>query len=385
MRCKRAYKFRCYPTGAQAVVLARTFGCARFVYNWGLKLRTDAYYDRHEKIGYHEASAALTELKRQPDTTWLNEVSSVPIQQALRHLEQAFRNFFDGRAKYPTFHKKHGKQAATYASSAFRWDAEARTLTLAKMEAPLTIRWSRAFTGSPTTITITRDRAGRYFVSFLVEEEMEPLPVRDTAIGIDAGLIDLVTLSTGEKVKHPKHLTRSQKRLKRAQQALSRKEQGSKNREKARHKVARIHAQIADQRNDGLHQLTTRLIRENQTICVESLAVKNMVRNHHLARGISDAAWGEFIRQLDYKAQWYGRTLVKIDRWYPSSKRCHDCGQVVNALPLEVRIWTCPHCGMVHDRDVNAAQNILAVGLTVAACGDLVRPATASARAGTDQ
>lgn len=385
MKYKRAYKFRCYPTDAQAAVLGRTFGCARFVYNWGLKLRTDAYYDRHEKIGYHETSAALTELKRQPDTTWLNEVSSVPVQQALRHLDQAFRNFFAGRAKYPSFHKKHGKQAATYASSAFHWDAEARTLTLAKMDAPLTIRWSRSFSGVPTTITITRDRAGRYFVSFLVEEEIDRLPVLDTAIGVDAGLIDLVTLSTGEKVKHPKHLVRSHKRLKRAQQALSRKENGSKNREKARLKVARIHAQIADQRNDSLHQLTTRLIRENQTICVESLAVKHMVRNHHLARSISDAAWGALVRQLRYKAQWYGRTLVEIDRWYPSSKRCHGCGHVVNALPLEVRTWTCAQCGMGHDRDVNAAQNILAVGLTVSACGELVRPARASARAGADR
>jgi putative transposase len=385
MRYKRAYKFRCYPTDAQAVVLARTFGCARFVYNWGLKLRTDAYYDRHEKIGYHDTSAALTALKRQPDTTWLHEVSSVPLQQALRHLDQAFRNFFDGRAQYPTFHKKRGKQAATYASSAFRWDAETRALILAKMDAPLAIRWSRLFSGTPTTITLSKDRAERYFISFLVEEEMEMLPALDTAIGIDAGLIDLVTLSTGEKIKHPKHLATSHQRLKRAQQALSRKQKGSKNREKARLRVARIHAQIADQRNDGLHQLTTRLIRENQTVCVESLAVKNMVRNHHLARSISDAAWGELVRQLDYKAHWYGRTLVKIDRWYPSSKRCHKCGYVASSLPLDVRTWTCPHCGVHHDRDINAARNILAVGLTVSACGDLVRPATASARAGADQ
>jgi putative transposase len=389
MKQKRAYKYRCYPTNAQAAVLARTFGCARFVYNWGLKLRTDAYYARQERLHYNDLSAALTESKRQPATAWLNEVSSVPTQQALRHLESAFRNFFEGRGKYPTFHRKHGKQSATYASTAFKWQPATRTLTLAKMnDVPLHIRWSRTFTGAPTTITLSRDTAGRYFVSFLVEEEISMLPVVDTvdtAVGVDMGLIDLVTLSTGEKVKHPKHLARSHKRLKRAQQSLSRKQKGSKNREKARWKVARIHAQIADQRLDGLHKLTIRLIRENQTICVESLAVKNLIRNHKLARSISDAAWGEFVRQLAYKAQWYGRTLVKIDRWYPSSKRCHDCGQVVGSLPLDVRTWTCPACGVSHDRDVNAAQNILAVGLTVAACGELVRPATASARVGSDR
>jgi putative transposase len=188
MRYKRAYKYRCYPTDAQAAVLTRTFGCARFIYNWGLKLRTDAHYDRHEKLGYHDTSAALTELKRQPDATWLNDVSSVPIQQALRHLDQAFHNFFDGRSQYPTFHKKHGKQAATYARSAFRWDAETQTLMLAKMDAPLPICWSRSFTGRPTTITITKDRAGRYFVSFLVEEEIATLPVLDTAASVDVAL-----------------------------------------------------------------------------------------------------------------------------------------------------------------------------------------------------
>ena len=385
MQYKRAYKFRCYPTNAQAAVLARTFGCARFVYNWGLRQRTEAYYNRHEKMGYHETSAALTVLKQHPNTAWLNEVSSVPTQQALRHLDRAFRNFFAGRGKYPTAHKKRGAQAAEYTTSAFKWQAGARTLTLAKMDGPLNIRWSRAFTGAPTTITVSRDPAGRYFVSFLVEEEIGILPILETAVGVDVGLKDLAVLSTGEKIANPKHLARSQHRLKRAQQSLNRKQKGSKNREKARRKVARLHAQIADQRLDGLHKLTTRLIRENQTICIESLAVKNMVRNHALARAISDASWGEYVRQLAYKAQWYGRTLVKIDRWYPSSKRCFACGHVLNSLSLDVREWTCPACGVVHDRDVNAAQNICAVGLTVLACGELVRPATASARVGSDR
>jgi putative transposase len=385
MRQKRAYRYRFYPTPDQEAILARTFGCTRYVYNWALRLRTDAYYERHERVGYGELSAALTLLKQQPDTTWLSGVSSVPLQQALRHLDSAFRNLFEGRAKYPAFKKKRDKQSATYAATAFAWEAATRTLRLAKMEQPLDIRWSRSFVGSPTTVTVSRDTAGRYFVSFLLEEEIAALPPCEAAVGIDVGVKDLAALSTGEKIATPKHLAPSAQRLKRAQQALWRKQKGSKNREKARRRVARIQAKIADQRLDGLHKFTTRVIHETQVICVESLAVKNMVRNHPLAKAISDAGWGELVRQLEYKAAWYGRTLVKIDRWYPSSKRCHACGHIVASLDLTIRQWTCPECGVRHDRDVNAAKNIVAVGHTVLASGESVRPATASARVGTSR
>ncbi len=378
MEQKRAYRYRCYPTPDQAAILARTFGCARFVYNWALRLRTDAYYQRRERLSYAETSAALTALKREPATAWLNDVSSVPSQQALRHLDRAFRHFFEGRAKYPAFRKKRGRQAAEYTTSAFRWDAEQRALTLAKMEAPLDIRWSRAFTGAPTTVTVTRDSAGRYFVSFLVEEKVAALPPTDAAIGLDLGVSALVTLSTGEKIVNPKHHARGQRRVRRAQKRLARKQKGSKNREKQRRKVARAHARIADQRLDGLHKLTTRLIRENQTVCVETLATSNLVRNHRLAHAISDANWNELVRQLAYKAAWYGRTLVKIDKWYPSSKRCSTCGHVLDALPLAVRHWTCPACGARHDRDVNAAKNVLAAGRAVNACGEAIRPGRAT-------
>lgn len=374
MQQKRSYRYRFYPTPDQANVLERTFGCARYVYNWALRLRTDAYYQQQERLDYHALSAALTLLKQKPDTAWLSEVSSVPLQQALRHLDRAFRNFFEGRARYPTFHKKHGRQAATYASSAFRWDVGARALTLARMEAPLDIHWSRTFSATPTTITITKDTAGHYFISFLVEEEIPALPVIEARVGVDVGLKDVAVLSTGEKIANPRHLQRSERRLKHAQRNLARKQPGSKNREKARRKAAREHVRIADQRRDSLHKLTTRLIRENQVVCVESLAVTNLVRNHMLAKAISDVSWGELVRQLEYKAAWYGRTLVKIDRWYPSSKRCHACGHLLDSLPLNMRQWTCPVCGVQHDRDINAAKNILAVGLTVNACGGAVRP-----------
>jgi putative transposase len=316
---KRAYKYRFYPTPEQVGVLARTFGSARFVYNWALRMRTDAYYERQWRVSYADTSAALTALKREPETAWLNGVSSVPPQQALRHLDRAFRNFFDGRAQYPAFKNKRGMQTAEYTTSAFRWDAAMHSLTLAKMDTSLDIRWSRAFTGDPTTITVSRDTAGRYFVSFLVEEEIAPLPLTDGVIGLDMGVSALVTLSTGEKITNPKHFVRSRRRLKTAQKVLARKQKGSKNREKARRKVARTYAKIADQRLDGLHKLSTRLIRENQTVCVETLAVQHLVRNHRLAHAITDASWSELIRQLEYKAVWYGRTLVTIDKWYPSS------------------------------------------------------------------
>jgi putative transposase len=378
MQQKRAYRYRCSPTPEQAAVLARTFGCARYVYNWALRLRTDAYYERQERVSYADTSAALTALNQQPETAWLNDVSSVPPQQALRHLDRAVRNFFEGRAKYPTFKQKRGRQAAEYTTSAFRWDAQTRALTLAKMDdAPLDIRWSRSFTGTPSTVTLSRDPAGRYFVAFLVEEAIASLPIVNAMVGVDVGLKDLAVLSTGEKVANPKHLPRSACRLAHAQRNLARKQRGSKNREKARLKVARVHAKIADQRADGLHKLTTRLIRENQVICVESLAVKHLVRNHVLAKAISDAGRGELVRQLAYKARWYGRTVVAIDQWYPSSKRCAACGHVLDSLPLDVRQWTCPACGARHDRDVNAAKNVLAAGLAVNACGETVRPGRA--------
>jgi putative transposase len=252
------------------------------------------------------------------------------------------------------------------------------------METPLHIRWSRPLPdcAKPTTVTISRDPCGRYFVSFLLEEDISPLPLTEGKIGIDLGLHDMVVFDTGEKVGNPHFFAQDEKRLAQAQHRLSKKRHGSKNRDKARRKVARIHTRIADRRNDFLHKLSTRLIRENQTICIESLSVKSLARHPTLAKAIHDVAWGEFVRQLTYKAQWYGRTLVAIDQWYPSSKRCSACGNVLDTLPLDIRAWTCSVCGTHHDRDVNAAQNILAVGLTVAACGETVRPTTASARVG---
>jgi len=377
MTYRRAYKYRCYPTPEQQQILARTFGCVRYVYNWGLRLRTDAYYQRQERVYYADTSAAMTHLRKQPETAWLSEVAYIPLQQALRHLDKAFRHFFEGRAKYPTFKKKHGHQGAEYTTSAFTWDGE--QLTLARMREPLPIRWSRPLPkeAKPTTITVTKDTAGRYFVSFLVEEHFKALDITPQTVGIDLGLHDTVTLSTGEKIGNEKFFAKDEKKLAKAQRILARKQKGSKNRSKAKLRVAGIHAQIADRRQDFLHKLTTRLIHENQVLCVESLSVKNMLKNHHLAKAIVDVGWGELIRQLQYKAAWYGRSVVAIDKWYPSSKRCYDCGHVLEFLSLETRFWTCPECSVEHDRDINAALNIKAAGLAVFACGEMVRPGRA--------
>ena len=269
-----------------------------------------------------------------------------------------------------------------YASNAFTWDGGA--LILAKMDAPLAIVWHRPLPNGckPRSVTITRDEAERYFVSLLVEEDIKPLEVTPQTVGLDLGLMSMVVTSDGHTYGNPKFFTQDEKKLARAQRRHAKKQKGSKNRAKARLRVAHIHKKIADHRRDYQHKLSTQTIRENQVVCIESLQVKNMVKNHCLAKAISDVGWAELVRQLEYKAAWYGRTVVKIDKWYPSSKRCFDCGHVLDSLPLAVRVWTCPACGMVHDRDVNAAKNILAAGLAVAACGEAVRPGRAKAQPG---
>jgi putative transposase len=375
MNIKRAYRFRFYPTPEQQAILARTFGCVRFAYNHMLRMRTDAWHQHQARFGYHETSAALTALKKTPEHAWLNEVSSVPLQQALRHLQTAFTNFFAKRAKYPNFRRKDGTQSAEYTASAFKWDGT--TLKLAKMVAPLAIRWSRTIPkgAKVTTITVSKDTAGRYHVSMLFDDVVSAKSEATSKIGIDFGLTHFVVLSTGEKIAAPNALRKNEAKLVKLQRRLAKKQIGSANRRKAKLKVARMHARIADCRRDFLHKLSTRLINENQVIAIESLAIRNMQKNRRLAKSISDASWSEFARQLAYKAKWYGRTLIGIDRWYPSSKRCFDCGHTVATLPLNVRAWVCPGCTVTHDRDINAARNILlAAGLAVSAHGESVNP-----------
>ncbi|WGD43502.1 RNA-guided endonuclease InsQ/TnpB family protein [Streptomyces cathayae] len=373
---KRAFKYRFHPTEAQAAELSRTFGCVRKVYNLALTARTEAWA-RQERVNYNATSAMLTAWKKTEELAYLSEVSSVPLQQSLRHLQAAFTHFFGKRSRYPRFKsRKKSRKSAEYTTSGFRF--REGTLTLAKMADPLDIVWSRPLPegATPSTVTVSQDAAGRWFVSLLCEDPgVKPLPAADTAVGVDVGLDHLLTLSTGEKIANPRHERRDRTRLAKAQQNLAKKARGDgANRRKARIRVAKIYARITDRRRDSLHKLTTRLVRENQTLVIEDLTVRNMVKNHTLARAISDASWSEFRSMLEYKATWYGREVIAVDRFFPSSKLCSSCGTLQKKMPLSVRTWTCDGCGTVHDRDVNAAENLLAAGLAVSVCGAGVRP-----------
>lgn len=371
---KRAFKYRFYPTSEQADLLNRTFGCVRYVYNRALAERSRAWTQEQRRVTHAETDKMLTEWKRDPETAWLTEPSKGPLQATLRDLQSAFVSFWQKRSRYPRFKTKRRSHAsATFYRDCFRW--RAGTITLAKMLEPLAIRWSRPLPAGadPSSVTVSRDAAGRWYCSILCEDVVGDGQPTTQALGLDAGITTLVTLSTGEKIANPRHEKRDRVRLALAQRRLARKQKDSANRAKARLKVARIHARIADRRRDHLHKLSSRIIRENQTVVIEDLSIRTMVRNHSLARAISDASWWELRRQLEYKADWYGRQVVAIDRWFPSSKTCSECGGIAESLPLDVREWTC-RCGVNHDRDVNAAKNIRAAGLAVLACGDGVRP-----------
>ena len=361
MKKTARYTLRFYPTTAQKNALARTFGCVRVVYNHGVE---------SGQTKFTTLNAGLTALKGV--TPWLYDVSSVPLQQAMRHLTRAWTHFFAGRAKRPRFKTRRGRQAAEYTRRGF--SMRKGQVHLAKMEEPLAIRWSRKLPSEPTSCTVTLDRAGRYHISFVVEVEPERLPEVGQQVGIDLGLTHFATLSTGEKVEAPKPLRRALEGLAILQRRMAKKKKGSKNRQKAARKVARLHARIADLRRDFLHKLSTRLVRENQALAVEDLYVAGMVRNHSLARSISDASWSTFVGMLAYKCDWYGRTFVKVDRWLPSSKTCSECSHKLDVLPLGVRAWECPCCGVQHDRDVNAATQRGTcrgpAGLAVSVCGE---------------
>jgi len=373
---ERAYKYRFSPTIEQENLLRRTMGCVRLVYNKALATKTEAWYQRQERIDYKQTSSLLTGWKKTEDLAFLNEVSCVPLQQCLRHLYKAFANFWSKRAKYPRFKAKRNGGSAEFTRSAFKF--KDGNLWLAFSQQPLNIIWSRLLPDgcSPSTVTVKLEPSGRWFVSLLVDDPtVQPLPPTEKKVGIDVGISSLLTTSDGEKIANPKHFNRLYQKLKSAQKELSRKTKGSSNRHKARLEVAKIHAKIKDARTDFLHKLTTKLVQENSVIAIEDLAIRNMVRNHKLARSISDAAWGEMFRQLEYKCKWYGRELVKIDRFFPSSKRCHHCGFVMDKLPLDIRTWDCPSCDTKDiDRDINAGKNILAAGLAVIVCGADVRP-----------
>jgi len=373
---RAAYKCRAYPDAEQAAILSRTFGCVRVVWNRTLAWRHARWHGEQVKTNFTQANAYLTAMKASEELQWLNEVSSVPLQQAIRHQQAAFGSFFAGRARYPRYKSRNSRQSAEYTRSGFRY--RDGVLTLAKMDAPLAFVWSWPDIDpsaiNPTTVTVSRDPCGRWYVSLAADvPDLEQLPATGAVVGIDLGVKDFAVTSDGDKIANPRKLAQRERNLARYQHRQARCQKGSANRAKAKAKVARAHRKVRASRADFLHKASARLVRDHDVIVIEDLAVRNMVRNRSLAKAISDCGWGEFRRQLGYKAAKAGRHLIVIDRWYPSSKTCSACGHLLPSLSLSARHWTCPSCGTRHDRDVNAAQNILAAGLAVTACGGDVR------------
>jgi len=362
---RTAYKVRAYPDVEQAALLRRTFGCVRLVWNKTLAERQQRYTVDRKSTSYKETDAVLSEWKKTEELAFLSEVSSVPLQQTLRHQHSAFVAFFQGIAKYPRFKNRHGRQSAHFTRSAFR--IKDGGLWLAKTTAPVRVVWSWQGVDlaalDPTMVIVSREPDGRWFVTFAVDQpNPQPLPVAGESVGVDLGLKDFAVLSTGEKIANPRHMARHERGLRRQQRRLARMKKGSANRARQRVKVARAHARVRDARRDFLHKTSTELVRRFDTIAVEDLAVKNMVGNRRLAKAISETPWGEFRSMLEYKAQTAGRRVAVISRWYPSSKTCSACGHLLAALSLRTRHWTCPACGARHDRDINAAKNILLAG-----------------------
>ncbi|MEU7968126.1 RNA-guided endonuclease TnpB family protein [Streptomyces sp. NPDC049097] len=376
------YSFRVYPSAGQRSALARAFGCARVVFNDALRVREEARAAGLPFVTSAELSKRLTAAKKAPERVWLGEVSAVILQQSLRDLDTAYKNYFDAlKGKRPRMgaprlkSKRDNRQSIRFTANAAWRITPGGKLRLPKI-GDLTVKWSRSLPSTPTTVTVVKDAAGRYFTSFVVETDAcEVLPQTTPELGIDLGLGHFAVLSDGTKVDSPRFLRRAEKRLKKAQRDLSRKQKGSNNRGKARVKVARAHARVADARREFHHRLSTRLIRENQAIAVEDLCVKGLARTR-LAKSVHDAGWSAFVSMLEYKAARYGRTLVKVGRFEPTSQVCSVCGVKDGPKPLNVREWTCGACGALLDRDANAAVNVAkAAGLAVSACGARVRRA----------
>jgi putative transposase len=357
-------------------MLARTFGCVRVVWNRTLAVRNARWQREQKGTSYAQTDAALTMMKKDPDLAFLSDVSSVPLQQALRHQHKAFSAFFEKRARYPRFKTRRSRQSAHYTRSAF--SMRGGELRLAKTAAPLRFVWSWPDVDvtmlDPTMVIVSWEPDGRWYVTFTIDTD-PPQPMRQTghATGVDLGVTDFAVTSDGYKIANPRCLERKARNLARYQRRMARCQQGSANRAKAAAKVARAHRKVRHARRDFLHRASTHLVRSADTIVIEDLNVSGMVRNRSLARVISDCGWREFRRQLAYKCARYGRRMIVIDRWYPSSKTCSACGRRLAELSLSTRHWTCPSCRTRHDRDLNAAKNILAAGLAVTACGAGVR------------
>jgi putative transposase len=382
---QRAFKYRVYPTDTQVALLSRQFGSVRQVWNLGLSVREDTFKETGLRATTNDLMKMLPLWKE--EFPWLTKASDVVLQQTLRDQDQAFTNFFDGlsgkrpRMGFPRFKARAtARKSVRYTKNGFRY--RNGHIYLAKTQKPLPIEWSRPLPSDaqPSSVTVSLDASGRWHISILCDMNINHGPSTGAMVGIDLGIKTFAVLSDGEDITHPKLLAKKEARLKRYQRRLSRCEKGSNNRNKARIKVAKQHAKVADARRDFLHKTTTELVRTYDVIAIENLSVANMVKNHKLAKSISDSSWGVFRTMLEYKAKWYGKQVVVIDRFHPSSKLCNNCQWKNNELTLSQREWVCKNCGTLLDRDVNAAKNILDAGLVLVqqelnkACGEDVRP-----------
>jgi putative transposase len=378
----KAFKYRIYPTTEQSVLLAKSFGCARWFYNYALNLTSKTYKQTGKGLSRNEIINLLPSLKKEYE--WLTEAPSQVLQQAALNLSSAFLNFFEGLAQYPNFKKKQNKQSIRFPQGCNLKDD---VLVLPKI-GKVYCKVSRQPEGTLKSVTVSVNPSGEYFTSCLYDDgkDLPEKSLEGKAVGIDVGLTHFAITSDGTKHGNPKYSRKHEKRLARKQKQLSRKQKGSNNCNKARVKVAKVHSKIVRCREDFLHKLSRKLVDKNQVIVVENLAVRNMVKNHNLAKSISDAGWGQFCTMLKYKSEWEGKNYVEVDRFFPSSKTCNNCLNRVDSLSLDIRSWQCPKCGEKHDRDINAAKNIrdeglriLAVGHTATASGGRVRPSKGTA------
>lgn len=369
------YKFRLYPNKNQQILLSKHFGCVRFIYNQYLNQRIDSYVKEKKSLNYYDNANNLVQMKK--ELTWLTDVNAQSLQHSLKCLEGAYGNFFKRKAQFPKFKNKKGKQSFCCPQNS---SIENGLLYIIKFKEGIKIDQHRKIEGKIKHVTISKNQSGQYFACVLVEKEIIKLPKNNKEVGIDLGIKDLATCSDGTRYKNIKPYKNLEKQLVKLSRRHSKKKKGSKNREKARVKLAKLHNKIANTRNNHLHQISHRVVRENQLICLEDLNISGMLKNHCLAKSISDVSLSELVRQIQYKAEWYGRDVIIIDRWYPSSKMCNNCNYIKQDLTLKDRYWICCACNAVCERDINAARNILAegkrllrektVGITGLVCGE---------------
>ncbi len=360
MEIQKGYKFRIYPTKEQEIFLSNQFGGVRFIYNYFLNRRKEEYLINKKSSSYYKDAKYLTELKQQDGYEWMNNIDSQALQQSLRHLDTAYNMFFREICDFPQFKRRSNNQSFTTTQG---FGIEDNILYIPKLKTLIKITQDRELPSKPVSVTISKTSSGKYYASFTCKFEQEPLPKSENKIGIDLGIKELVITSNGDHFTNPKLTKQFQKELAHKQRKLSKKKKGSKNRNRARIEVAKVHENISNMRLDLLHKISRKLVNENQVIIAEDLNIEGMLKNHKLAKAIQDVSWGELIIQLRYKAEWAGRTFYQISTWFPSSKTCNDCHYIMDKLPLNIRTWICPNCHTEHDRDINAAKNILEKGL----------------------